>query len=85
MTMGGFNPTGFLLKKIELAVRHETSLTKFKISELFLINDECFGDNKLRAGNRCYVKLKTEEETIDSMMLIEKAKHQYYKDTEQLY
>lgn len=41
---------------------------------------KCFGDNKLRAGNRCYVKLKTEEETIDSMMLIEKAKHQYYKD-----
>ena len=44
MTMSGFDPTGFLLKKIELAV--ETSLTKFKISELFLINDECFGDNK---------------------------------------
>ena len=41
---------------------------------------KCFGDNKLRAGNRCYVKLKTEEETIDSMMLIEKAKHTYYKD-----
>lgn len=46
MTMSGFDPTGFLLKKIELAVRYETSLTKFKISELFLINDECFGDNK---------------------------------------
>lgn len=41
---------------------------------------KCFGDNRLRAGNRCYVKLKTEEEQIDSMMLIEKAKHQYYKD-----
>lgn len=46
MTMSGFDPTGFLLKKIELAVRHETSLTKFKISEIFFINDECFGDNK---------------------------------------
>ena len=42
---------------------------------------KAFGDNRIRAGTRCYVKLKTEEEQIDSMMLVEKVKHEYYKDS----
>ena len=41
---------------------------------------KAFGDNRIRAGARCYVKVNTEDETIDSIMLVEKAKHTYYKD-----
>lgn len=41
---------------------------------------KAFGDNRIRAGSRCYVKLNTEEEKIDSMMLVEKAKHTFSKD-----
>ena len=41
---------------------------------------KAFGDNRIRAGARCYVKVNAEDETIDSIMLVEKAKHTYYKD-----
>lgn len=42
--------------------------------------DKAFGDNRIRAGIRCYVKLDTEDEKIDCMMLVEKATHKYYFD-----
>lgn len=68
----GENENGQIKANTLLALKNRET-KRFSLSK-------CFGDNRLKAGNRCYVKLKTEEEQIDSMMLIEKAKHQYYKD-----
>ncbi len=40
----------------------------------------CIGDNRVRAGVRLLVNIKTKSTTINSIMLVDKAKHTYKKD-----